>query len=168
MLPFSFPKHTPAVKQCRLLPRLLDGSVVHAPTPTRMLHAVSALRARPGARSAMPSWLAQRRPRWQGQQEWIIVIRLALLRCQQLGLLLPGSQLQAPTGPLLERCPMPPYGLPAVVGSATMHHGRAPQLRGNCASVVICLVNTMVNIVGTSAKDRGRNCPFHTCCGMQL
>jgi hypothetical protein len=26
----------------------------------------------------------------------------------------------------------------------------------------------MVGIVGTSAKDRGRNCPFHACCGMQL
>jgi hypothetical protein len=26
----------------------------------------------------------------------------------------------------------------------------------------------MVDIVGTSAKDRGRNCPFHNCCGMQL
>jgi hypothetical protein len=26
----------------------------------------------------------------------------------------------------------------------------------------------MVNIVGTSAKERGRNCPHHACCGMQL
>ncbi len=26
----------------------------------------------------------------------------------------------------------------------------------------------MVNIVGTSAKDRGCNCPHHACCGMQL
>jgi hypothetical protein len=26
----------------------------------------------------------------------------------------------------------------------------------------------MVDIVGTSAKDRGCNCPFHNCCGMQL
>jgi hypothetical protein len=26
----------------------------------------------------------------------------------------------------------------------------------------------MVDIVGTSAKDRGCNCPHHTCCGMQL
>jgi hypothetical protein len=26
----------------------------------------------------------------------------------------------------------------------------------------------MVNIVGTSTKDRGRNCPFHACYGMQL
>jgi hypothetical protein len=60
------------------------------------------------------------------------------------------------------------YGPPAVAGSAAMHHGRAPQLGGNCASVVACLVNTMVDIIGTSAKDRGHNCPFHACCGMQL
>jgi hypothetical protein len=26
----------------------------------------------------------------------------------------------------------------------------------------------MFNIVGISAKDRGCNCPFHDCCGMQL
>jgi hypothetical protein len=26
----------------------------------------------------------------------------------------------------------------------------------------------MVDIIGTNAKDRGRNCPFHFCCGMQL
>jgi hypothetical protein len=60
------------------------------------------------------------------------------------------------------------YGPPAVAGSAAMHHRRAPQLGGNCASIVACLVNMMVNIVGNSAKDRGRNCPFHDCCGMQL
>jgi hypothetical protein len=60
------------------------------------------------------------------------------------------------------------YGPPAVVGSAAIHHGRAPQLGGNHASIVACLVNTMVDIVGTSAKDRGCNCPFHDCCGRQL
>jgi hypothetical protein len=26
----------------------------------------------------------------------------------------------------------------------------------------------VVDIVGTSAKDRGRSFPFHNCCGMQL
>ncbi len=60
------------------------------------------------------------------------------------------------------------YGPPAVAGSAAIHHGRAPQLGGHCASVVACLVNMMVDIVGTYAKDRGCNCPFHYCCGMQL
>jgi hypothetical protein len=60
------------------------------------------------------------------------------------------------------------YGPPAVVGNAAIHHGRAPQLEGNHASVVACLVNTMVNIVGTNTNNRGCNCPFHDCCGMQL
>jgi hypothetical protein len=50
--------------------------------------------------------------------------------------------------------------------------GHAPQassqLGHNCASVVTCLVNRMVNIVGTSAKDRGCIYPHHVCCGMQL
>jgi hypothetical protein len=26
----------------------------------------------------------------------------------------------------------------------------------------------MVDIIGTNAKDKGCNCPFHKCCGMQL
>jgi hypothetical protein len=60
------------------------------------------------------------------------------------------------------------YGSPAVVGSAAIHHGRAPQLGGNHASIVACLVNAMVDIVGTYAMDRGHNCPFHICCGMKL
>jgi hypothetical protein len=60
------------------------------------------------------------------------------------------------------------YGSPAVAGNAAIHHGRAPQLGGDHASVVACLVNTMVNIVGTNANDRGCNCLFHNCCGMQL
>jgi hypothetical protein len=58
------------------------------------------------------------------------------------------------------------YGTPAVAGSATIHHGRAPQLGGDHARIVARLVKTMVDIVGTSAKDRGYNCPFHNCCGM--
>jgi hypothetical protein len=57
---------------------------------------------------------------------------------------------------------------PAVGGGAAIHHGRAPQLGGDRASIVACLVYTMVNIVGAYAKDRGCNCPFHDCCGMQL
>jgi hypothetical protein len=60
------------------------------------------------------------------------------------------------------------YRPPDVGGNAAIHHGRAPQLGGDHASVVACLVNTMVDIVGTNAKDRGCNCPFHDCCGMQL
>jgi hypothetical protein len=49
-----------------------------------------------------------------------------------------------------------------------MHNGLAPQLGSEHASIVTHLVNKLVNIVGTSAKDRGCNCPFHDCCGMQL
>jgi hypothetical protein len=64
--------------------------------------------------------------------------------------------------------PTATYGPPAVAESETMHPGRAPQLGHNCTSVVARLVNTMVNIIGISAKDRGRHCPHHTCCGMQL
>jgi hypothetical protein len=60
------------------------------------------------------------------------------------------------------------YGPPDVAGNAAIHHGQTPQLGGDRASVVACLVNMMVDIVGTNAKDRGRNCPFHDCCGMQL
>jgi hypothetical protein len=60
------------------------------------------------------------------------------------------------------------YGPPAVAGSVAIHHRRAPQLGGNRASVVARLVNTMVNILGINAKDRGHNCPFHDCCRMQL
>jgi hypothetical protein len=44
------------------------------------------------------------------------------------------------------------YGPPAVAGSAAIHHGRAPQLGGDHASVVACLVNTMVDIVGTARQ----------------
>jgi hypothetical protein len=78
----TLPKNTP-VKRCPLLTMSLDGSVARAPTPTRMLRAATALHARPGARSAMPSWLAQQQPQRQGQQEWIVVIRLAAVaqRC---------------------------------------------------------------------------------------
>ncbi len=39
---------------------------------------------------------------------------------------------------------------------------------GDRASIVACLVNMIVNIVGTYAKDRECNCPFHACCEMQL
>jgi hypothetical protein len=60
------------------------------------------------------------------------------------------------------------YGPPAVAGNAAIHQGRAPQLGGNHVSIVSCLVNTMVNIVGTNINNRGCNCPFHNCCGMQL
>ncbi len=51
--------------------------------------------------------------------------------------------------------PTAAYGPPAVAESAAMHPGWAPQLGHNRVSIVACLVNTMVNIVGTSAKDRG-------------
>jgi hypothetical protein len=52
------------------------------------------------------------------------------------------------------------YGPPAVAGSAAMHRKWAPQVGGNRASIVTCLVSTMVDIVGTSAKDRGCNFPY--------
>jgi hypothetical protein len=64
--------------------------------------------------------------------------------------------------------PTAAYGPPAVAESAAMHPGRAPRLGRDSASVVACLVNTMVDIVGTSTSDRGCNCSHHTCCGMQL
>jgi hypothetical protein len=38
------------------------------------------------------------------------------------------------------------YGPPDVAGNAAIHHKRAPQLGGNRASVVACLVNMMVGI----------------------
>ncbi len=60
------------------------------------------------------------------------------------------------------------YRPPAVAGSAAIQHGRAPQSGGDHASIVACLVNTMVDTVGTSAKDRECNYPLHNCCGMQL
>ncbi len=159
------PKNTPA-KQCRLLPRSLDGSVVHAPTPMRMLPAATALCARPGAQSTMPLWLVLWQPQRQGQQEWIVASRLALLHWQQLSLLLPGRWLPPPMGLLLGRCLMPPMGhlLWRVVQPCTT--GGLPNWGGDCLSVVACLVNTMVDIVGTYAKDRGCNCPFHACCEM--
>jgi hypothetical protein len=47
------------------------------------------------------------------------------------------------------------YGPPAVAGSATIHHRQAPQLGVDQASIVACLVNMMVNIIGTSTKDQG-------------
>jgi hypothetical protein len=62
MLPF--PKNTP-VKQCPLLLRSSDGSVVRAPTSTRMVRAATALCARSGTQSAMSSWLEQRWLQWQ-------------------------------------------------------------------------------------------------------
>ena len=105
----TLPQNTPA-KQCCLLPRSLDGSVARAPSPMRMLLAASALRAGPGAQSAMPSWLVLRWPQWQGQQEWIVASRLALLRWQQLGLLLPGRRLPLPMGLLPGRRLMLPMG----------------------------------------------------------
>jgi hypothetical protein len=60
------------------------------------------------------------------------------------------------------------YGPPDVAGNAAIHHRQAPHLGGDRASIVACLVNAMVDIIGTNAKDKGRNCPFHDCCGMQL
>ena len=36
------------------------------------------------------------------------------------------------------------------------------------ATVLTRILNTMVDIVGTSAEDRGRSCSHHTCCGHQI
>ncbi len=65
-------------------------------------------------------------------------------------------------GAVAVEAPTAAYGPPAVVESAAMHLGRAPQLGRNCASIVACLVNTMANIVGASAENRGRNCPHRS------
>ena len=37
-----------------------------------------------------------------------------------------------------------------------------------CAATVARVVGTMVDIVWTSAEDRGRSCTHHTCCGHQI
>jgi hypothetical protein len=71
-------------------------------------------------------------------------------------------------GAVTGEAPTATNGSPAVVEIVAMHPVQAPRLGGGCASIVACLVNMMVAIVGTSAKDRGRNCPYHACCGMQL
>jgi hypothetical protein len=71
-------------------------------------------------------------------------------------------------GAITGEAPTAANGPPAVAKSAAMHHGWAPQLGHNHASVVARLVNTMVDIVGTSAEGRGRKYPYHACCGMQL
>ena len=36
------------------------------------------------------------------------------------------------------------------------------------ATALTCILNTMVDIVGTSAEDRWRSCSRHTCCGHQI
>jgi hypothetical protein len=79
-----------------------------------------------------------------------------------------GEVATSANGVVAGEAPYAAYGPPAVAGSAAMHHRQAPQLGGNHASIVACLVITMVDIVGASTKDRGCNCPFHDCCGMQL
>jgi hypothetical protein len=79
-----------------------------------------------------------------------------------------GEAATSANGAVAGEVPNATYGPPAVAGSVAMHHRWAPQLGGNYASVVACLVNTMASIVGISAKDRGRNYPFHACCGKQL
>ncbi len=84
------------------------------------------------------------------------------------GPIVAGEAATSANGAIAGEAPTAAYGPPAVVGSAAMHHRWAPQLGGNRASVVACLVNTMVDIIGNSAKNRGCNCPFHACCGMQL
>jgi hypothetical protein len=84
------------------------------------------------------------------------------------GSIVAGEAATSANGAVAGETPNAAYRPPAVAFSAAMHHGRAPQLGGNRASVVACLVSTMVYIVGIFAKDRGCNCPFHACCGMQL
>jgi hypothetical protein len=43
----------------------------------------------------------------------------------------------------------------------------APDNRA-CAAAFTRILNTMVNIVGTSAEDHGWSCSRHTCCGHQI
>jgi hypothetical protein len=71
-------------------------------------------------------------------------------------------------GFVVREAPTAAYGPPAVAESAAMPPRRATQLGCNCASVVAHMVNTIFDIVGISAKDRGCSCPHHTCCGMLL
>ncbi len=93
-------------------------------------------------------------------------VRIAAL--PTAGPVVAGEAATSANGAVAGEGPNAAYGPPAVAGSAAIHHGWAPQWGGNHASIVPCLVNTMVDIIGTYAKDRGRNCTFHDCCGMQL
>jgi hypothetical protein len=79
-----------------------------------------------------------------------------------------GEAATSANGAITGEGPNATYGPPSVAGSVAIHQWWAPQLGGDHASVVAQLVNTLVVIVGTYAKDRGCNCPFHDCCGMQL
>jgi hypothetical protein len=79
-----------------------------------------------------------------------------------------GEAATSTNGSIDGEAPTAAYGPPAVVKSVALYTGWAPQLRRNRASVLAHLVNTMVDILGISAKDRGCNCPYHACCGMQL
>ncbi len=47
---------------------------------------------------------------------------------------------------------------------------KVPRLGGEVPRCVMVerLVGTLVDVVGTAANNRGRTCPRHSCCGMQV
>ena len=75
------------------------------------------------------------------------------------------AALAAPDVPaaVAEQAPAVAEEAPAV----TEEQPAAPDGRARAAALTR-IVNTMVDIVGTSAKDRGRSCSRHTCCGHQI
>ncbi len=79
-----------------------------------------------------------------------------------------GEMPTAANGAVAGEAPTAANGPPAVAESAAIPSMRAPQLGRDRACIVACLVNKMVDIVGTFTNNRGRNCPHHACCGMQL
>jgi hypothetical protein len=57
-----------------------------------------------------------------------------------------GKAATSTNGAVAGEVPNAAYGPPAVAGSAAMHHRQAPQLGGNHANIVACLVIKMVHI----------------------
>ena len=82
-------------------------------------------------------------------------------RCKQARL----AALAAPDVPaaVAEQAPAVAEEAPAVAEEQPA----APDGRARAATLTRIL-NTMVNIVGTFAEDRGRSCSCHTCCGHQI
>ena len=57
--------------------------------------------------------------------------------------------------PIAEGVPLAPAQWPVAANPA-------------CHVVVERLTGTLVDVVGTTATNRGRSCPRHSCCGMQV
>jgi hypothetical protein len=74
----TLPQNTPA-KRCSLLPRSSDGSVGHAPTPTRMLSISTTFHDRPRTRSSISLGLVQR---WlHGKDDESVLLQSGLHCC---------------------------------------------------------------------------------------